>query len=680
MVFPTIKTNFMKQIKLTGLLFFVIVAQATAQNVFPPAGNVGIGTNAPAARLHVLNGPSRFGAVKDYAQIDSLGILRFAGKGAFRVLNDQYVFQLNSSSKTGLFYNAAGSSFEYRNSSGNVLASVHTSTGDGLFTGGVKIGNSSLASAGNIRFSGTGFEGYNGSVWVPFGSAGNYWSLTGNAGTDTSVNFIGTTDNMPFVIKVNNTRSGFIGTSLNSSTSFGNGALHSLGGSSNSAFGYYSMHDNTTGSSNTSMGYSALTHNTTGSNNVAVGTSALLYNLQGQSNTAIGNFSLTFNTNGLGNTGIGFKALYADTTGNNNVAVGNNSLSELKLGNGNVAIGSSALETTKGSSSNTAIGVSAMRQNGAGLENAALGAYALYDNTSGDNNTSVGARSMQGNTKGNNNTAVGARTSVANNNLTNATAIGYLATVNASNKVVVGNTAVTVIGGQVNWSVLSDGRFKKNIKQNVPGLEFISKLKPVTYNIDVEKLDTHLGNTISETADKNMRTAATNKIRTGFIAQEVEQTAKEIGYDFDGVNAPQGEKDNYSIAYADFVPSLVKAVQQLAAQNEALQKEIEDLKNIMITSGNAGTAKSVKVSGAALNQNVPNPFHHSTIIEYMVPANVHAAKIIITDMAGTVVYQQNISSGKGKTVFNASSLSTGTYQYSLVMDGKTIETKKMVLQ
>ena len=49
--------------------------------------------------------------------------------------------------------------------------------------------------------------------------------------------------------------------------------------------------------------------------------------------------------------------------------------------------------------------------------------------------------------------------------MTNATAIGFLTIVNASNKAVIGNNSVTVIGGHVGWSILSDGRFKKNIKE-----------------------------------------------------------------------------------------------------------------------------------------------------------------------------------------------------------------------
>jgi hypothetical protein len=35
----------------------------------------------------------------------------------------------------------------------------------------------------------------------------------------------------------------------------------------------------------------------------------------------------------------------------------------------------------------------------------------------------------------------------------------------------------------------SDKRVKKNIKENVPGLAFINKLKPVTYNLDLNAID-----------------------------------------------------------------------------------------------------------------------------------------------------------------------------------------------
>jgi hypothetical protein len=51
------------------------------------------------------------------------------------------------------------------------------------------------------------------------------------------------------------------------------------------------------------------------------------------------------------------------------------------------------------------------------------------------------------------------------------------------------------------------------------------------------------------------------KKMTGFIAQEVEQAANEIEYDFSGVDAPKND-DLYGLRYVEFVVPLVKAVQE----------------------------------------------------------------------------------------------------------------------
>ena len=108
---------------------------------------------------------------------------------------------------------------------------------------------------------------------LSFADAGG-WSLTGNAATDPSVNFIGTTDGQPIVFKVNNQFAGFIGTghnasfgvhSLNYPTStgdhcvaFGQNALNGLtSGDGNSAFGYGSGNSVTTENGNTLLGNGA---------------------------------------------------------------------------------------------------------------------------------------------------------------------------------------------------------------------------------------------------------------------------------------------------------------------------------------------------------------------------------------------------------------------------------------
>jgi hypothetical protein len=64
-------------------------------------------------------------------------------------------------------------------------------------------------------------------------------------------------------------------------------------------------------------------------------------------------------------------------------------------------------------------------------------------------------------------------------------------------------------------------------------------------------------------------------VQTGFIAQEVEQICRDLGYDFSGLHIPTSDADNYGIAYASFVPVLVKAIQEQQATIEVLQAKAD---------------------------------------------------------------------------------------------------------
>ncbi|HNU87209.1 MAG TPA: hypothetical protein PKJ94_02925, partial [Ferruginibacter sp.] len=65
---------------------------------------------------------------------------------------------------------------------------------------------------------------------------------------------------------------------------------------------------------------------------------------------------------------------------------------------------------------------------------------------------------------------------------------------------------------------------------------------------------------------------------SGFIAQQVEQAAKEAGYDFSGVDKPKNENDLYGLRYAEFVVPLVKAVQEQQSIIKQQQVQIDELK------------------------------------------------------------------------------------------------------
>ena len=485
---------------------------------------------------------------------------------------------------------------------------------------------------------------FNGTSWANI-SAG--WSLGGNGGTNSTTQFIGTTDNAPLVIKVNNELAGLVGSTAASNTTWGYRALKNNNGGTenvalgylamasnvtgmantamgtgsmyyntsgyyNSATGYQSLANNTTGSTNTADGASALFHNTTGSNNTATGSFALTANTTGVANTANGSFSLITNTTGINNTANGVNALYSNVTGSNNVAVGANSSYSNTTGGDNTAIGSQAMTYNTSGISNTATGARAMITNTTGSRNTANGLNAMYANNTGADNTATGFQSLASNTEGtwntaaganalfNNttgffntaigyqsinsittgsyNTAIGAFCNVGANNLSNSTAIGYNTVVDASNKVRIGNTAVTVIEGQVSFTTPSDGRFKYNIREDVRGLDFILQLRPVTYQFDVKRFDAQLHSSQKEYKPDNTMQASLDKAsairRTGFIAQEVEQAAIKTGYDFSGIVKPQSENDHYSLSYESFVVPLVKAVQEQEKVIDDLKKEI----------------------------------------------------------------------------------------------------------
>ena len=195
--------------------------------------------------------------------------------------------------------------------------------------------------------------------WIGFQSSLNSdWSLTGNGGTNTSTNFLGTTDNVDIVFKRNNRRAAFIGdgtfdagtfNSNNGNTSFGDNSLLNptvnIGtqtGVRNSAFGVNVMPGLTTGQRNTGVGDFALYSNTSGNENTALGVGALFSNTISSGQTAVGRNALTSfngsNTANIGNTAVGFSALRNTVTGVFNTAIGYEALRNT-LGSGNVGIG-----------------------------------------------------------------------------------------------------------------------------------------------------------------------------------------------------------------------------------------------------------------------------------------------------------------------------------------------------
>lgn len=289
-------------------------------------------------------------------------------------------------------------------------------------------------------------------------------------------------------------------------------------------------------------------------------------------------------TNTSRNTYVGWRSGKSNTEGYSNSFFGSQS-GEDNLANYNSFFGSNSGALNTSGSYNSYFGYSSGAKNTGAQMNSFFGyqsGNALAQ--TGSFNTIVGAMSGIRSFIGDHNTFIGYDVNPVSNtilNLDNSTAIGYQSRISASDQMRFGNGNITSIGGYVGWSNLSDGRFKKNIREDVPGLAFITRLKPVTYNLDLQKLDDHFYN--NETTIKNMpyiesRNKKEKIVQTGFVAQEVEAAAKEVGYDFSGIDRPKNAGDNYSLRYAEFVVPLVKAVQEQQKMIEELEKQLLELK------------------------------------------------------------------------------------------------------
>jgi hypothetical protein len=424
----------------------------------------------------------------------------------------------------------------------------------------------------------------------------------------------------------------------------------------------------------------------------------------GDDNIALGQFTLSSNT-GTENIAIGYSSLASNTSGSANVATGANSLAHNTTGNDNTATGNLSLLSNTTGSLNAAFGNGALGGNTSGNFNSAQGSGALNANTTGSRNTAVGDDALSNNVTSDLNTAIGFVADVAVDGLTNSTAIGAVAIVDASNKVRIGNENVTSIGGQVGWTTFSDGRYKKNIKENVPGLAFINSLRPITYTVDINSLNSYYSRGKKQTSSdlkesdsfKSSADEAGKIIQTGFVAQEVETAANKLGYDFNGVDKPKNKDAVYGLRYDQFVVPLVKAVQELSKANDTRDAEIANLKNKLnqfkamlsqcctshTTQSSSSESTILNNEAASLQQNIPNPFNRTTTINYTLPQSRvggTSAQIMITDKSGKVLKQLRVeASGKGMVQVDASALAAGAYNYSLYVDGKLIESKQMVL-
>ena len=154
-------------------------------------------------------------------------------------------------------------------------------------------------------------------------------------------------------------------------------------------------------------------------------------------------------------------------------------------------------------------------------------------------------------------------------------------------------------------------------------------------------------------------------------AEQIEKLFPDLVY--------ENEDGSKSINYVEMVPILVQAIGELKAEINELKGNESARKVAAKTTGINDVDGSVEV--LALGQNKPNPFGTTTDIEVTVPENVQSAFVYVYDLQGKKVQQVNLTARGRQTVqLNATSLSDGMYLYSLIADGKVVETRRMIVE
>ena len=222
---------------------------------------------------------------------------------------------------------------------------------------------------------------------------------------------------------------------------------------------------------------------------------------------------------------------------------------------------------------NIAIGWNAFRQ-GTGAANTVIGINAMNQTTTGTINTAVGIRSQLSVTTGGYNTAIGADAGFDITTGSNNTSLGYDAnpsSATSSNEITLGNNAVTTLRCQVTTITgLSDERDKKDIEEIPVGLSFVKQLKPVkfTWNTRLPEARTMPDGTVREYTSADVKR---NVPDIGFIAQDLVEVEDQLdGHDWLQLTL-RSNPDKLEATPGRLIPILVKAIQELSAEVEALK-------------------------------------------------------------------------------------------------------------
>lgn len=216
------------------------------------------------------------------------------------------------------------------------------------------------------------------------------------------------------------------------------------------------------------------------------------------------------------------------------------------------------------------------------------------------------------------------------------------------------------------FSVMSDSTIKKNILPISQPLNRLMEIRPVHYTIEDNKINGATGEIIKQ-----------DKQNFGFLSQQIRDL-------FPEAKITAEDHNGYILLdYNQLLPIAVASIQTQQNMIDSLKFEMANLK-LLLNSGNLNGLVSndyMLSSRNVLNQNSPNPFNESTELKFSIQEqNFRNALIVIFDLNGLLIKTYDIqNSGEGSIKINGNELKAGMYIYTLIVNQKEIDSKRMIL-
>lgn len=211
---------------------------------------------------------------------------------------------------------------------------------------------------------------------------------------------------------------------------------------------------------------------------------------------------------------------------------------------------------------------------------------------------------------------------------------------------------------------------------NTTVTEKLSGLSAMQFNMrNQEAIDTNSRSSSDTTTVSTQKTtelteAKVERIHYGLDAVALQEVYPDLVY--------ENDKGELFVNYIEMIPLLVQSIKELQAQITVLQGggEVYEVGARRMTT----EIEEEVVVKASVSQNTPNPFSESTTIQYALPNDVVTALLCVYDLNGKQLIQKKLTDrGYASVTLHGGELPAGMYLYSLIADGKVIDTKRMIL-